>query len=227
MLNIEQDFHTMCVVLFFLSFRLSYIKNKLKGGKAWYKRQNLRKRVKIMNKEFKKVNVYEYVKEGLASGKLTPFEAEKFARIIARQGVVGETVISWSVDSEGKELKEKEDVVSLDKETEQPGWIATKLDENGYPVKDKNGHLNQWIIADSVFKKKYEVDTKDTYKPTGAIQIFVEIKDNIILEQWGSEMQIAAGGFINITNIDDMYGISSRDFNDTYKKTGKQVSVKF
>lgn len=178
--------------------------------------------------EFKKVNVYEYVKEGLTSGKLVPFEAEKFARIIAKQGVIGETVISWSVDSEGKELKEKEDVVSLDKETKQPGWIATKLDQNGYPIKDNNGHLNQWIIADSTFKRKYEIDLENPglYKPTGALQIFVEIKDNIILEQWGSEMQIASGGFINITNIDDMYGISSRDFCDTYKKTGKEVSIK-
>lgn len=176
--------------------------------------------------EFKKVNVYEYVKEGLATGKLVPFEAEKFARIMARQGTIGETVISWSVDSEGKELKEKEAVVELDKETQKPGWVVTKLDENGYPVEDKNGHLNQWIIADSVFKKKYELDTKDTYKPTGAIQIFVEIKDNIVLEQWGSEMQIAAGGFINITNVGDMYGISARDFNDTYKRTGNQVTAK-
>lgn len=32
-------------------------------------------------------------------------------------------------------------------------------------------------------------------------------------------MKIAAGGFINITNIDDMYGISKRDFIDTYKFT--------
>ena len=30
-------------------------------------------------------------------------------------------------------------------------------------------------------------------------------------------MAIAAGGYINITNPDDMYGISQRDFEDTYK----------
>ena len=32
-------------------------------------------------------------------------------------------------------------------------------------------------------------------------------------------MQIAAGGYINMTNVDDMYGISQRDFEDTYKFT--------
>ena len=49
--------------------------------------------------------------------------------------------------------------------------------------------------------------------------MFVQITDNIILNQWGSDMQIAAGGFINITNVDDMYGISQRDFEDTYRFT--------
>jgi len=182
----------------------------------------------MKEKEFKKVNVYEYVKKGLESGTLVPIEAEKFARIIARQGIVGEEVISWSVDAEGKEVKEKVDTVKLDKETKQPGWIATKLDENGYPIKDKNGHLNQWIIADSIFKEKYEIDPSYAYlfKPVGGPQIFVQFPDNIILEQWGSEMQIAAGGYINITNVNDMYGISARDFEDTYKNTGKKVSVK-
>jgi hypothetical protein len=38
------------------------------------------------------------------------------------------------------------------------------------------------------------------------------------LEQWGSKMQIAEGGYINITDPSDMYGISERDFTDTYRK---------
>ena len=29
-------------------------------------------------------------------------------------------------------------------------------------------------------------------------------------------MEISSGGYINITNPDDMYGISQRDFEDTY-----------
>lgn len=48
-------------------------------------------------------------------------------------------------------------------------------------------------------------------------QTFVEIPDNIILNQWGENMAIATGGYINITNPDDMSGISQRDFEDTYK----------
>ena len=150
---------------------------------------------------------------------MIPRQAYKFARIIARQGNVGETVISWSVDSQGNEIQEKVAEVQIDSKTNQPGWIATKVDENGNIIVDNNGHVNQWIIDDATFKKKYEIDpdNPNLCRPKGGTQIFVQINDNIILNQWGSDMQIAAGGYINITNVDDMYGISKRDFEDTYK----------
>ena len=84
---------------------------------------------------------------------------------------------------------------------------------------DSNGHINEWIIDDTTFKKKYEIDSENPNlcKPKGGLQVFVQIPDNIILNQWGADMQIAAGGYINITNVNDMYGISQRDFEDTYK----------
>ncbi len=169
--------------------------------------------------EYIKVNVTNYVNNGIENGTMTPKIAEKYTRIMAVQGNVGDEVISWSMDSNGNEVKEKVASVTLDSQTNEPGWIATKLDEEGKPVIDKNGHLNKWIINDSTFKKKYESDIANPglFKPTGGPQAFVEINDNIILEQWGREMKIAKGGFINITNPEDMYGISKQDFEDTYK----------
>ena len=168
--------------------------------------------------DYKKVEVASYVKNGIENGDMIPRTAVKFARIMARQGSVGETVISWSVDANGNEIKEKEAQVELDKDTNEPGWIATKTDADGNIVVDNNGHENNWIIVDSTFKKKYEIDPENPgiFKPKGGPQIFVQIKENIILNQWGSDMKIAAGGYINITNPDDMYGISERDFTDTY-----------
>ena len=169
--------------------------------------------------DYIKVDVANYVRQGLENKTLEPIVAEKFARIIAKQGNVGDQVISWSVDSQGNEIQEKVDQVKLDKTTNEPGWIVTKVDENGELIVDNNEHLNQWIIEDSTFKKKYEVDLENPglFKQTGGPQVFVQIKDNIILNQWGSDMQIAAGGYINITNPNDLYGISQRDFEDTYK----------
>lgn len=168
-----------------------------------------------------KVDVTSYVKQGIESGTMVPRQAEKFARIIARQGTIGETVISWSADAQGNEIQEKVAQVEIDEQTNQPGWVATKVDEQGNIIIDSNGHSNEWIIPDSTFKKKYETDPENPSlcKPKDGPQIFVQIADNIILNQWGSDMQIAAGGFINITDINDMYGISQRDFEDTYKFT--------
>ena len=173
--------------------------------------------------DYIKVDIAQYVKEGLENNTLEPIVAEKFARIIAKQGNVGDQVISWSVDSHGNEVMEKVDQVKLDATTDEPGWIVTKVDEDGNLIVDNNEHLNQWIIDDSTFKKKYEVDldNPELFKPTGGPQVFVQINDNIILNQWGSDMQIAAGGYINITNPDDLYGISQRDFEDTYRIVSK------
>ena len=178
--------------------------------------------------EYIKVNVNNYVKQGIENGTMIPREAEKFARIIAKQGEIGETVISWSSDSNGNEIKEKVAQVQEDQQTKKPDWIATKVDENGNIIIDNNNHSNQWIINDSTFNKKYEVDPENPalFRPKGGKQTFVRITDNITLNQWGSEMNIAAGGYINITNPDDMYGISQRDFEDTYKFVSDSDKIK-
>ncbi len=181
-----------------------------------------------MENDYIKVEVEKYVKEGIEKGIMTPIQAEKFARIIARKGIVGEEVISWSVDENGNEIKEKVDQVKLDENTNNPGWVVTKADENGNVIVDNNGHKNEWIIDDTTFNKKYEVSEESIglFKPKGGVQVFVEIPDNIILNQWGSDMQIAKGGYINITNVDDMYGISKRDFDDTYKVVNAEQLTK-
>lgn len=169
--------------------------------------------------EYIKVDVNQYVNAGLENATLVPIQAEKYMRIIARQGIVSENVVSWSSDEFGNEVKEKVASVEVDDITGLPGWVVTKADENGDVVVDNNGHTNEWIIADSTFVKKYEEDMANPglFKPKGGPQVFVQISDNIILNQWGSDMKIASGGYINITNPDYMYGISQRDFVDTYK----------
>ena len=177
--------------------------------------------------DFKRVDVLTYVKEGIENGTMVPKTAEKFARIAARQGTVGESVISWTVDSEGNEVEEKVDKVELDPETGEPGWIVTKVDDNGEVIIDNNNHPNQWIISDSVFRKKYEQDLTNpgVFKPKGGPQLFVKITENITLNQWGKDENIAAGGYINITDPNDMYGISQRDFEDTYRFVEKSDSL--
>ena len=103
---------------------------------------------------YTKVEITKYIKEGIENGTMTPKEAKKFARIVARQGTAGQIVILWSVDENGNEIQEKIAQVQIDEQSNQPGWIATKVDENGNIIIDKNGHLNQCIIDDTTFQKK-------------------------------------------------------------------------
>ena len=182
----------------------------------------------MSEEKYVKVEVLKYVKKGLEDGTLLPFEAVKFGRVIARPGVIGETIISWSVDENGEAIKEKEVVVGISEKTGKVKDVLTKADDDGVAIVDKHGHINQWVV-DTV-DAKYVRDTtlgEGVYRPKDGVQIFVQIPDNIILEQWGSEMKVAAGGYINITNPDDMYAISSRDFTDTYRaKTTAKVKTK-
>ena len=172
-----------------------------------------------MMNEYKSVDVYQYVKDGLESGKMIPIKAEKYTRIIARVGVVGEKVISWNVDEAGNPIEEVVEEVKLDSKTGNPGWVVTKTSENGDIIIDNNGHDNSWIISDTNFRKKYEIENEELglFKPTGGIQTFVRISENITFPKWGSAMKIAVGGYLNITNLDDIYGVSKRDFDDTYR----------
>ncbi len=174
--------------------------------------------------KYKKVDTKKYVEKGIKNGTLIPIQAEKVAKIAAKRGKLGEKVISWSVDREGKPVKEKIDYITNDSKTNKPGWIITKVDENGKIIIDNNGNSNQWIMKDSLFQKKYILDTetKGLYKPIGETQEFVQIKENLTLFQWGENMNIASGGYINITNPNKMYGIAKRDFDDTYHKINKE-----
>lgn len=59
----------------------------------------------------------------------------------------------WSVNSQGNEIEEKVAQVQVDAQTNQPGWIATKVDKQGNIITDNNGHYNQWIIDDTTLKR--------------------------------------------------------------------------
>ena len=173
--------------------------------------------------EFIRVDAREFAVTGMEKGDLVPVTAVKFARIVARPGTMGEEVVTYSQDG----IVEKVDTVKLDEATGKPGWIATKVDEKGGAIVDEQGNKNEWIISDSTFQKKYEVDPENPalFKPKGGPQQFVQLPINVTVTQWGSEMNIAAGGWLNVTNLDDVYGISQRDFEDTYRIVEDQPKV--
>ena len=77
----------------------------------------------------------------------------------------------------------------------------------------------QYLLKDSTFKKKYEVldEFNSIYKPKGGVQIFIQIPDNIsFTAPWGEEMNIEKGGYLNITDKNDIYGVQEKEFKETY-----------
>lgn len=150
--------------------------------------------------------------------------AEKFACIIARQGIPGEEIITYV--STG--LIETVNTVKSDPETGSPDWVLTMANPDGTPAIYSNGHTNTYVVSDKTFRKKYKMDNEyfsetcvdKVLKPKGGPQNFVKINEDIsFTASWGETQNIDAGGYLNVTNKDVVYGIAEKEFNETYRFT--------
>ena len=112
-----------------------------------------------------------------------------------------------------------------------PGQLlVTRSDKIGHPVVDSNGHTNSWRIDIEVLRKKYDFD-EDTLDrdgdvvavPKGGVQVFKKLtEDTVFMKPWGEggalvEQKILAGGWANITDLSDVYGIAAEEFSETYE----------
>lgn len=72
--------------------------------------------------------------------------------------------------------------------------------------------------------KKYntaEITEDGFVKPNGGPQHFIQVdKDVIIHASWGEDQNIPAGGYLNITDENNIYGIEKDLFDKTYRVTG-------
>ena len=72
------------------------------------------------------------------------------------------------------------------------------------------------------FPKKYEAAPEigdGWFKPTGGVQKFLELdEDTKFICSWDEEQFIAKGGFVNVSDLSDIYGIARGEFFDTYKE---------
>lgn len=166
----------------------------------------------------------QYVESRLPGA--TIIEAKKNGNTIAVQGTVGQEVVTYEIDKLGNEYVERTGVISLDPETNEPGWILTKTDENNKAVFNKFGHKNEYIVPDSKFKAMYEpsVDGPGLYSKS-QIEKFIVAEEDVTFETKYGEMVVNAGGYIKVTDLDRISGISEQSFNDTYTIVEPQARI--
>ena len=174
---------------------------------------------------FSKEEMRQYVESKLTD--TTIIEAKKVGNTIAVQGVVGQEVVTLEVDADGNEYVERIGVVTLDPETNEPGWILTKTGSDNKPDLNRFGHTNQYIVPDSKFRSMYEPsqDGPDLYSKS-QIEKFIQADEDVTFETKYGEMVVNAGGYVKVTDLDRISGISEVSFNDTYTIVETPVKIK-
>lgn len=141
--------------------------------------------------------------------------AEKSARILVRDGVIGEQIPVWTKNGN----READEVVS------EGRVVVTRCDNDGNPILDSHGHTNTWTMDVDTFRKKYDAENiseNGVAKPRGGKQRFIQVdRDIAIMVPWGENgalipQTIDAGGWLNVTDPNDVYGIAAEEFAETY-----------
>lgn len=154
-------------------------------------------------KTLSKNEMREMVENAIANGaSVKPYA--KFARIQAVQATGGEAVETILADG----TKETSNTANAG------DWIVT------------NPGGEKYIVDGIKFGKKYEACPElgeGWFKPKGGVQKFLELKeDTSFICSWGEEQFIAAGGFVNVSDLADIYGIARKEFFDTYQEVDEK-----
>ncbi len=76
----------------------------------------------------------------------------------------------------------------------------------------------QHIVTNENFMKKYIATKNGYFKATDNVQKFIEIPFDIsFICAWDEKQFIAKGGMLNISNLDDIYGVAKDEFRKNYQ----------
>ena len=160
--------------------------------------------------QFRQVdNLYDYINQN----NIQMRQASKFARINAVQARGGERINTVAGDG-----------------TQETTNVAKPGD---FIVNNVGNPNNKWIIDAATFQKKYVPvqGQPGVFMPKGGPMMAGQINEPIsFTAPWGEKMNIDKGGYIMQTpgSQTDIYGISGRDFDDTYRfdKLEEQKEIK-
>ena len=123
----------------------------------------------------------------------------KYARVQAVQAKGGEEIVTVLADG----TKETKNVAKA----------------GDYILTNPGGE--QYIVGADKFAKKYEAATElgeGWFKPKGGPQQFRQMRyDMTIIAPWGEEQVFKKGAYLNVTDVNDLYGVAEQEFHDTYK----------
>lgn len=104
---------------------------------------------------------------------------------------------------------------------------VVEVNENGEVIIDELGRKNEWAVSEDVFNRKCRAvaDNPNLFTMVDKPQLFIQVPVNVKINTLFGEQCLDAGSWLNITNLDDVYGISERDFNDTYKIVEEQPKI--
>ena len=170
----------------------------------------------------KKIEQIRAYAEGLQR-KQPVLYAEKTGCILARIGKVGEEITTYVSNGTAETVNR----VRPDGNG-NPGIVATMADLSGNRIVDGNGCVNRIIIPRETFDRKYRdaarvSEQEQLFRPAGGAQEFVRTDEDIFFTApWGTEQNLKAGSFLNITDPDEIYGIAYEEFMMTYTIIGEE-----
>lgn len=147
---------------------------------------------------------------------LSKIEMQGFVKSLLEDGVLVRTyaksVLVYAVEASGGEKV----VTQLADGTIETTSVAK---EGDFIITNPDGE--RYVVSSNKFHKKYELAFdvgENCYKPKADVCKFLEIDEDITFVcSWGEMQYIKAGGFINITDFDDIYGVAKNEFFDTYR----------
>lgn len=91
--------------------------------------------------------------------------------------------------------------------------VATPGD---YVVTNPSGE--KYVIKERDFLERYSLIKDNVYRAKGDVVSVCKVPDNIsFIAPWGEKMNIKKGGYLVISNPEDIYGIQEAEFNETYQ----------
>jgi len=170
-------------------------------------------------KSYRCVDATDYARR-LAERKAVEVRAEKNACVLARPAIQDETI---SVFTQNGNLEAVECGV-------EGNVVVTRCDLDGVPIVDSFGHVNTWQMRAETFAEKYDVSNmrpEDGFtRPRGGVQRLIRVDEDVaIMVPWGEDgsevpLTIDRGGWLNVTDPADIYGVADEEFRETYQIVG-------